>query len=96
MEQNMADISIQKNHSLDVNTLKERLQKVSAELEKKFGLKTDWSGNSCRLSGTGLKSAEVSFDAATVSIEITLGMLGKALKPTIEKQIHAEFDKVIS
>ena len=91
----MADISITKNHSLDADTAKKRLEDFGTKLQKDYGIKSSWSGNVCSLSGTGLKKGTVEISDSSVTIEITLGFLGKALKGTIEEKINSEFGKVL-
>ena len=91
----MADINISKEHNLNIDTAKERLEKVAADLKKDYGISSTWSGNTCELSGTGLKKGNVYLDDKKVTIEIALGMLAKAMKGKIEKQINSEFDKVL-
>jgi putative polyhydroxyalkanoate system protein len=92
----MADISITKNHSLDADAAKERLNALAVELKNKYGIKSSWSGNVATLSGTGLKKGVVELGDSTVKVEISLGMLARAMKGKIEEQIHAAFDKALS
>ncbi|MBN2717943.1 MAG: polyhydroxyalkanoic acid system family protein [Deltaproteobacteria bacterium] len=92
----MADIKVTKNHSLGVTGARERLNKLAEELQKNYGIKSGWNGNVATLSGTGLKQGTVSVGDATVTVEITLGMLAKAMKGKIEEQINIAFDKALS
>lgn len=92
----MADISIMKNHNLDMDTARTRLEGVAVDLNKKYGIKSTWTGNTCSLSGTGLKKGTLELKDSSISIEITLGMLAKAMKGKIKEQIDAQFTKVLS
>lgn len=92
----MADINITKNHNLDVDTAKERLNQLAVELKSKYGIKSSWSGNVATLSGTGLKKGVVELGDTTVKVEITLGMLARAMKGKIEEQIQLAIDKALS
>lgn len=92
----MADISITKNHSLGLDVARERIEKMSDELQQKYGIKSSWAGNVANLSGTGLKKGTVSLSESNVVVEISLGMLARAMKGKIEEQINAQFDKILS
>ena len=91
----MADINITKEHALDAAAAKSKLEDFGVKLQKEYGIKSSWNGNVCSLSGTGLKKGTVEINDSSVTIEITLGLLGKALKSTIEKKINSEFGKVL-
>lgn len=92
----MADISITKKHSLGMDGARERLNKMAEELSSKYGIKSSWSGNVATLSGTGLKKGVVELKEDSVSVEITLGLLAKAMKGTIDEQVNKAFDKALS
>lgn len=92
----MADISITKKHTLGVDGAKANLQKVADDLKKNYGIKSAWDGNTGTLSGTGLKKGTVEVTEDAVKVELTLGLLGKAMKGQIEKEINAKVDSVLS
>ena len=92
----MADISITRNHNLDMETLKKRVEELALDLNKKYSLTSSWSGNTCTLSGAGIKKAEVVLKSDAVNIDITLGMLAKMLKPQIEDGINKKIGSVLS
>ncbi|CAB5079185.1 hypothetical protein D3OALGA1CA_4354 [Olavius algarvensis associated proteobacterium Delta 3] len=87
----MPDIDFTRNHTLDVDTAKRRLQAVAEDLEQKYGIQSSWEGNTCRLSGTGIKNGTLRISESTVAIQVTLGLLAKPLKSIIEKQIDSQF-----
>ena len=92
----MADITITKNHGLGMDGAKARLDKMGVELQQKYGIKSSWSGNVATLSGTGLKKGTVEVSESSIKVEITLGMLAKAMKGKIEEQINIAFEKALS
>lgn len=91
----MADISKSTTHSMDTAVLKERLEELTAEMEKKFGIKASWEGNNCQLSGKALKSGKLWFSDSEVTIELTLGMMAKVFKGQIEKEIEKKVAKLL-
>ncbi|MBN2341006.1 MAG: polyhydroxyalkanoic acid system family protein [Deltaproteobacteria bacterium] len=92
----MADITITKSHNLEMSDARARLDKMAAELQSKYGIKSSWSGNTATLSGTGLKKGTVELKDSTIKVEITLGMLARAMKGKIEEQVNIAFDKALS
>jgi putative polyhydroxyalkanoate system protein len=87
----MADITRTKNYDFDSTEMRARLEKLADEMHAKLGIKCRWDGDTCQLSGSGIKSGAVRMTSDTVSIEISLGMMAKMLKG----QIEAELDKRI-
>lgn len=92
----MADISKTKNHSMDIVTIKERVEKAAGEIAQKMGVKYTWSGDVCDLKGAGLKNGKITVTDSTVSIELTLGMMAKMMKPVIEKEIDEKIQEIVS
>lgn len=92
----MADISKSKNHSLDVDNVKQRVEKVAGDIAKKMGVKYSWNGSICELSGSGIKNGKITVSDTAVSIELNLGMMAKMMKPMIEKEIEAKITEIVS
>ena len=92
----MADISISKDHSVDIEVLRGRLEELAKDLQQKYGIRYKWNQNTIELDGTGIKSATLVMTENNVSIEITLGMMGKILKPKIEEEINNKVYSVLS
>jgi putative polyhydroxyalkanoate system protein len=91
----MADISRTKNHSMDIASVKERVERIAGEIATKMGVKYAWNGDICELTGAGLKSGTITVTDTTVSIELTLGMMAKMMKPIIEKEIDQKIDQIV-
>jgi putative polyhydroxyalkanoate system protein len=92
----MADISKKASHELDIEEVKTRVEKVAGDIAKKMGVKYSWQGDVCDLKGGGLKSGQIRVNPSEVSIELTLGMMAKMLKPMIEKEIDAKIKEIVS
>lgn len=92
----MADIKINKPHSMETDDIRKRLDEMAGELQSQYGIKSAWSGNTATLSGTGVKKGMVELTQSTVNVEITLGLLAKAVKGKIEKQINIALNKVLA
>lgn len=92
----MADISKSASHQLDIEEVKARVEKVAGDIAKKMGVKYSWNGDVCDLKGGGLKKGQISVTASDVSIELTLGMMAKMMKPMIEKEIDGKVKEIVS
>lgn len=92
----MADININKFHSLEISDARERLEKMAGELQSQYGIKSAWTGNTATLSGTGLKKGVVELTDSAINVQITLGMLAKAMKGKIEGQVNIAVDNALS
>jgi len=91
----MADISKSKTHSMDPAVIKERLLELTGEMEKKFGIKAAWEGDTCQLTGKALKNGKIWVTDSEVAIELTLGMMAKVFKGQIEKEIEKKVEKLL-
>jgi putative polyhydroxyalkanoate system protein len=92
----MADISITKSHNVEVGVLRGRLEELARDLKTKYGVRSRWEGDTCHLDGAGLKQGVVKISATSLSLELTLGMVAKLLKPKIEEEIGRKIGKVLA
>ena len=92
----MADIEFSASHNLDIEAARKRLQDVGEDLDRKYGIRSTWEGNTCRLSGTGIKNGMLMLSDSSVSIEITLAFLAKPLRHKIQNEINNRFGEFLS
>ena len=92
----MPDIEFSANHTLDIEVAKKRLQDVGEALDRKYGIRSTWQGNTCQLSGTGIKNGALRLTDSSVSIQITLAFLAKPLKSRIQNEIGTRFEEFFS
>jgi putative polyhydroxyalkanoate system protein len=92
----MADINIKRNHSVDTGVLRGRLEELAQDLKKKYGVRYRWEGDRCLLDGAGLKQGLVTISSTALTLEVTLGMMAKLLKPKIEQEINKKIEKVLA
>ena len=91
----MADIARKKSHKLEKAELRSRLDTLAEEMTRKFGIKCRWDGDTCSLSGGGLKNGNLSMGESEVSIEINLGLVARMLKGQIEKEIDQKMSEIL-
>jgi putative polyhydroxyalkanoate system protein len=91
----MADITVRRNHEVEKDVLRARLDDLVADLKAKYGLTANWDGNTCTLTGSGLKKAVLVMSESEVALDITLGMMGKMFKPQVEKEVAKKVEKIL-
>lgn len=92
----MADIIIRKNHGVETGVLRGRLEELAKDLKAKYGIRYRWDGDKCLLDGAGLKQGTVTISPTELTLEVTLGMMAKLLKPKIEEEINKKIGKVLA
>ena len=89
-----ARISIGKTHHLSHRKAKDTAERLAKDLEKRFGLAWEWEGDHVRFERPGL-SGSMHVGKTRITLDVSLGLLLTALKPSIEKAIHDELDRLI-
>jgi putative polyhydroxyalkanoate system protein len=85
-------IAIAKKHALSHKKAKEAAGKVADDLNARFDLEYTWHGDRIEFKRPGLTGAlQVGKDA--VRLDCELGFMLSLLKPTIEAEVHKQFDK---
>ena len=88
----MAVIAIAKKHHLSHKKAKEAAGKVADDLNARFDLDYEWKGDHIEFRRPGLAgSLHVAKDS--VRLDCELGFMLSLLKPTIEVEVHKQFDK---
>ena len=88
----MAVIAIAKKHKLSHQKAKAAAEKVADDLNARFDLEYAWQGDHIDFKRPGLTGAlHVGKDA--VRLDCELGFMLSLLKPTIEAEVHKQFDK---
>jgi putative polyhydroxyalkanoate system protein len=88
----MADIELQRDHTLGLKKAKAAAQKVAKEMEENFDMTSEWEGNTLHFTRSGV-SGELTVTKDSVEMNAKLGFLLSAFKPKIEAQIASNFDK---
>ena len=88
----MAHIAIAKKHALTHPKAKAAAEKVAVDLNKRFDLDYAWKGDDIEFKRPGLTGA-LHVGKETVRLDCELGFMLSLLKPTIEAEVHKQFDK---
>lgn len=88
----MSDISIRREHGKTRAQARKSAEHMASELKEEFDLDYAWDGDVMSFKRPGV-TGELSLDNKEVSLEISLGLLLFALKPSIEREVHRFFDE---
>jgi putative polyhydroxyalkanoate system protein len=91
----MASISITRKHSLSHKKAKEVAEKIAKDLRKRFDLDYEWHGDQVDFERPGV-SGQMHVAKDQIKIDVQLGMLLGMLKPTIEREIGVQMDKLLA
>jgi putative polyhydroxyalkanoate system protein len=87
----MATIRIEREHGLTHAKARNAADKLARDLQKRFALDYAWDGDEVRFERPGV-SGRMVVGRKAIALDVTLGFLMSALKPVIEREIHAELD----
>jgi len=88
----MALIAIAKKHHLSHTKAKEAAEKVADDLNARFDLEYVWKGEHIEFRRPGL-AGKLHVGKDSVRLNCELGFMLSLLKPTIEVEVHKQFDK---
>ena len=89
----MARISIAKSHHLSHRKAKSVAARLAQDLARRFELVSHWDGDHVHFERPGI-SGSMHVGKSRITLDVTLGLLLTPLKPAIEKEIHAQLDKL--
>lgn len=89
----MANIHIERDHGLTHAKARAAADKLARDLSERFELAYAWDGNDIDFERPGLEG-RMQVGRKSITLDVTLGFLLSALKPTIEREIHATLDRL--
>ena len=90
----MASITIAKKHALSHKKAREIAEKIAKDLQRRFDLAYAWEGDHVDFERPGV-SGRMLVAKDSIRLDVHLGFLLTPLKPAIEREIHAQLDKLI-
>lgn len=88
----MSDISIRRQHGKTRAEARASAEHMASELKDEFDLNYAWEGDVMSFRRPGV-TGELSLDNQEVALNIRLGLLFFALKPSIEREVLKFFDE---
>ena len=89
----MATISIDRTHRLSQKNARDMAERLAKDLEKRFDLAWRWEGDDVHFQRPGV-SGSMHVGKTKITLDVKLGLLLTPLKPAIEREIHAQLDKL--
>jgi putative polyhydroxyalkanoate system protein len=90
----MATISIARKHSLDHKQARAVAEKIAKDLKKRFDLAYAWDGEHIDFERPGV-TGRMRVGKDSIKLDVQLGLLLGMLKPTIEREINVQLDKLL-
>ncbi len=91
----MATISIARKHSLSHTKARAVAEKIAKDLKKRFDLDYEWHGEHIDFERPGV-TGRMHVGKDRIKLDVQLGMLLSMLKPTIEREIETQLDKLLA
>jgi putative polyhydroxyalkanoate system protein len=89
----MADIQIERPHSLPLKKARDAANGFADQLAEKFDLESEWEGDTLHFKRAGV-SGTLTLGKHDVVINAKLGLLLSAFKSTFETHIHDNLERV--
>lgn len=86
---------IRREHDLGADEARSRVDKVAAELERQFSLKSEWRGDELHFRGAGAKG-RVAVTEDSIEFNVELGFALMMMEPAIRSAVNAALDKHIA
>jgi putative polyhydroxyalkanoate system protein len=87
----VADILITRAHALGLVEARAAAERMEGHLGQKFGLTGSWKGDTLHFKRPGV-SGSLAITEKKLHLEIALGFMLKAMKPSIEMAVLHELD----
>ncbi len=89
----MSVIDIHRKHSLDKAQALEAAETLAKDLSSKFDVNYEWEGDLLRFRRSGVKG-KLEILEQELHLYLELGLMLRAFKPRIEKEIHSQLDQM--
>jgi putative polyhydroxyalkanoate system protein len=90
----MATISIAKKHRLSHKKAKDAAEEIACDLKSRFALDYVWNGDRIDFKRPGV-SGSMHVRKDQIQLDVSLSFLLTPIKPSIEKEIHAQLDRLL-
>ncbi len=88
----MATIRIDRRHTLTQAKARAAADRLARDLQKRFQLQYAWDGDDVLFERPGV-NGHMHVGRNQITLDVTLGFLLSALKPTIEREIHVKLEE---
>ena len=89
----MSDIDLRREHGLDPAQARAMAERLLERLGREFGLRGQWAGDVLRFQRPGVQG-HLALGPGDLHLQVTLGLLLKAMRGRIEQAIARELDQL--
>jgi putative polyhydroxyalkanoate system protein len=91
----MPTISVAKKHAMSHKKARDVAERIAKDLKQRFALDYAWDGDHVDFERPGV-SGRMHVGKDSISLNVQLGLLLTPLKGAIEREIHAQLDKLVT
>jgi putative polyhydroxyalkanoate system protein len=91
----MPTISISRPHALSHKKAHDAAERIARDLKRRFELDYVWEGDDVSFQRPGV-TGRMHVGKDRVALDVKLGFLLTPIKPAIEREIHAQLDKLFA
>jgi len=91
----MADIHIEKKHSLGKAGARSAVEDVARQIEKSLQITYGWDGDTLKFERPGANGA-IGVTDSTVAVDIELGMMLSPFRSMVEQQVESYLNKYLA
>ena len=91
----MPSISIARAHALPHKQARDAAERIARDLQERFQLDYAWDGDDVNFERPGV-TGRMHVGKDRVALDVKLGFLLTPIKPAIEREIHAQLDKLFA
>lgn len=88
-------MKIRRNHNLSVEEARDRADRIAADLQEEFSLRSRWQGDALLVEGNGV-SGQLRVDDHVVELEVRLGFALKLMEGPIRSAIEKMIDEELA
>jgi putative polyhydroxyalkanoate system protein len=88
-------MNIRRNHSLGIEEARNRADRVAADLQQQFSLRSKWQGDALHVKGNGV-SGELRVDDTHFVLDVRLGFALKLMEGPIRSAIERMIDEELA
>ncbi len=88
-------MKIRRRHNLGLDEARKRADRIAADLQQQFSLRSNWQGDALHVQGNGV-SGQLVVDEDTIELDVRLGFALKLMEGPIRSAIEATIDEELA
>ena len=88
-------MKIRRRHNLGLEEARNRADKIAADLQQQFSMRSRWQGDVLQVQGNGVKG-QLLVDAENMELDVKLGLALKLMEGPIRAAIEATIDEELA